>query len=71
MASRLFLFASAVAALTTPQTVNQNSNMETTAMKNFKFFGINESGPEFGEKVFPGVKNKEVGSAYVIIKTPL
>jgi endoglucanase len=28
--------------------------------RNFEFFGVNESGPEFGEKVFPGVKNKHV-----------
>jgi len=27
--------------------------------KNFDFFGVNESGPEFGEKTFPGVKGKE------------
>ena len=27
---------------------------------NFKFFGINESGPEFGQDTFPGVKGKEV-----------
>lgn len=71
MASRLFLFASAVAALATPHTVNQNYDVETTATKNFKFFGINESGPEFGEKVFPGVKNKEVGSVYATVKTSL
>jgi endoglucanase len=27
--------------------------------KRFKFFGVNESGPEFGNKNFPGVKGKD------------
>lgn len=26
----------------------------------FEYIGVNESGPEFGEKKFPGVKNKDV-----------
>jgi hypothetical protein len=60
MISRLFLFVSALVALATPQPINQHSDVGAKATKNFKFFGINESGPEFGEKVFPGVKTKEV-----------
>lgn len=27
--------------------------------KTFKFFGVNESGPEFGNKNFPGTKGKD------------
>jgi endoglucanase len=32
------------------------------AASKFQWFGINESGPEFGEKKFPGVKGKDVRS---------
>ncbi|PSN68918.1 endo-beta-1,4-glucanase [Corynespora cassiicola Philippines] len=31
----------------------------TKRASKFKFFGVNESGPEFGNKNFPGVKNKD------------
>jgi endoglucanase len=62
MAFRVFLFANAVAAIATPGHSNQIPAANITAKKNFKFFGINESGPEFGEKNFTGVKNKEVRS---------
>jgi len=30
------------------------------APRNFEFFGVNESGPEFGEKIWPGKKNSQV-----------
>jgi len=40
--------------------------------KNFEFFGVNESGPEFGEKKFPGIKGKDVrGIAMVESMLPL
>jgi len=55
MFTRVLLFASAVAAIATPR-----PDVAAPAAKNFKFFGINESGPEFGEKNFTGVKGKEV-----------
>jgi endoglucanase len=35
------------------------SDKETRANRKLKFFGINESGAEFGEKNFPGVYNKD------------
>ena len=35
------------------------SNQETRANRKLKWFGINESGAEFGEKNFPGVYNKD------------
>ena len=59
MFSGVLLFTYAVAALATPQPSKQDN---AAAVKNFKFFGINESGPEFGEKNFTGVKNKEASS---------
>jgi hypothetical protein len=34
--------------------------MKNAIAANFDFFGVNESGPEFGEKEWPGVKNKHV-----------
>jgi hypothetical protein len=62
MAFRVFLFAFVVAAIATPWPSNQNSVVDVAGKRNFLFFGINESGPEFGEKNFTGVKNKEVSS---------
>lgn len=35
------------------------SDKETRANRKLKWFGINESGAEFGEKNFPGVYNKD------------
>lgn len=35
------------------------SNKETRANRKLKWFGINESGAEFGEKNFPGAYNKD------------
>jgi endoglucanase len=35
------------------------SDKETRANRKLKFFGINESGAEFGEKNFPGVYGKD------------
>jgi hypothetical protein len=34
--------------------------VQSAAALNFEFFGINESGPEFGEKEWPGIKGKHV-----------
>lgn len=59
MFSRSFLFA-ILAGIAVAQPVDQVSARAAPATKNFKFFGINESGPEFGEGTIPGVKNKEV-----------
>jgi hypothetical protein len=33
----------------------------TTVVAKFKYIGVNEAGPEFGEKKIPGVKDKDVG----------
>lgn len=35
------------------------SNKETRQNRKMKWFGINESGAEFGEKVFPGTYGKD------------
>lgn len=55
--SLLFAFL-AGSAVTQP--VDQVSTRDASATKNFMFFGINQSGPEFGEQKIPGLKNKEV-----------
>lgn len=54
-----FLFV-VLAALATAQPVELAATVDAAVTKNFQFFGINESGPEFGEKIIPGVKNTEV-----------
>lgn len=59
MFSRSFLFA-ILTGIAAAHPVDQVSARGAVAPKNFKFFGINESGPEFGEGTIPGVKNKEV-----------
>ena len=52
--SNIFAAAALVsAALAAP------SDKETRANRKLKWFGINESGAEFGEKNFPGVYNKD------------
>ena len=60
MAFRAIFFASVVAAIATPRSSHQGPAVDVAVKKNFLFFGINESGPGFGEKNFTGVKNKEV-----------
>lgn len=47
------LLLTAALALAAPST------QKTKRAGKFQFFGVNESGPEFGEKVFPGTYGKE------------
>ncbi|KAF2404470.1 endo-beta-1,4-glucanase [Trichodelitschia bisporula] len=59
MGVRSFLvLALASAAFAAPLSLTANEEDSAAAGK-FQFFGINESGPEFGEKKFPGIKNKD------------
>ncbi|QDS70109.1 hypothetical protein FKW77_005230 [Venturia effusa] len=53
-----FLFV-LLAGLAAAQPVDQVLPRAANATRNFKFFGINQSGPEFGENTIPGLKNKE------------
>jgi endoglucanase len=50
--------AAGLATVTLSRPLQRSST--SVANRNFEFFGVNESGPEFGEKVFPGQKNKHV-----------
>jgi hypothetical protein len=53
---RVLSFFAAVSLVTAPAA----SLATAPAAKNFEFFGVNESGPEFGEGVIPGIKGKHV-----------
>ncbi|KAF2434755.1 endo-beta-1,4-glucanase [Tothia fuscella] len=53
-----FLVA-ALAASVLAFPLEKKSTSVTEASKAFEWFGVNESGPEFGEKKFPGIKDKD------------
>lgn len=60
MALRPLLFAAfALIAVARPAEVTDSINAASKP-KNFDYFGVNESGPEFAEKKFPGIKGKDV-----------
>jgi hypothetical protein len=46
-------------ATTTASASPTTSSGASSSSANFEFFGVNESGPEFGQQHIPGVKNTD------------
>lgn len=62
-----FIAVAALAVFVIAGPLEKRSGLADAASK-FQWFGINESGPEFGEKKFPGIKDKDAcfhGDGYV------
>jgi len=54
------LYAVGVAAVATTQSSETIGSDSPAAKRNFDFFGVNESGPEFGNNAWPGKKGTQV-----------
>jgi endoglucanase len=61
------LFLVAVLATCVISVPHERRTDAVASASKFDYFGVNESGPEFGEKQFPGIKDKHVRAKAAVI----